>query len=89
MSLTGGIVVFAVAWFLSLYAILPFGMRSQEEAGEVEPGTPASAPSEPRIRRKMLWATVSAVIIWIGVFLFLESGAVTVADLAALFSRPK
>ena len=42
MNLTGGIVLYAVLWFLVLFVLLPFGQQSQADAGEVTPGTPAS-----------------------------------------------
>ena len=38
-------VVFAVVWFLTLFVVLPIGLRTQDEAGRIEPGTPASAPA--------------------------------------------
>ena len=39
MNLTGGIVLYAVLWFLTLFVLLPIGQVSQAEAGEVVPGT--------------------------------------------------
>ena len=36
---------------LTLFAVLPFGLRTQDEAGEVVPGTPESAPAHPRLVR--------------------------------------
>ena len=53
MTITGAIVLFAVIWFVTLLVALPIGLRTQEEVGEVTPGTPASAPADPRIGRKL------------------------------------
>ena len=64
MNLTGGIVLYAVIWFLVLFVLLPIGQRSQAEAGEVVPGTPAGAPDNPRLKRKMLWATLISAVLW-------------------------
>ena len=36
MSLTGGIVLYSVLWFLVLFVLLPFGQQSQADAGEVQ-----------------------------------------------------
>ena len=33
MNLTGGIVLYAVLWFLTLFVLLPIGQVSQAEAG--------------------------------------------------------
>ena len=46
MNLTGGIVLFAVLWFLTLFIVVLIGQRSQQDAGEVVPGTPAGAPAD-------------------------------------------
>ncbi len=78
MSITSILVVFAVMWFLTLFVVLPIGERSQEEEGDVVPGTPAGAPAEPRMKRKVIittiWATVLTAVIC-GVVL---SGLITV-----------
>ncbi|MGE3780396.1 MAG: DUF1467 family protein [Pirellulaceae bacterium] len=63
MSTTLGIALYFVIWWTTLFAVLPFGVRTQSEAGEVVPGTPGSAPVKPRI----LWIVgintlVSAVV---------------------------
>ena len=29
--------IYAIAWWLSLFAVLPLGVKSQEESGEVTP----------------------------------------------------
>jgi predicted secreted protein len=76
MSVTSAIVLYAVLWFLILLMLLPIGVRSQEEAGKVEPGTPAGAPSEPMILRKMLWATGLAALLWGLVFWLIVGGVV-------------
>ena len=84
MSITGGIVLFAVFWFISLYLVLPFFVQSQEEAGEVEPGTPAGAPSESLMKKKLIWATIIAIIAWAIVGGILEAGLITMDHIRAL-----
>ena len=64
MNLTGGIVLYAVLWFLVLFVLAPIGQRSQAEMGEVTPGTPAGAPHAPALKRKALWATAIAAVLW-------------------------
>ena len=55
MAITSALVLFAVIWFMLLLMALPMRMKSQEEDGEVVPGTPASAPVDPMIGKKMFW----------------------------------
>jgi predicted secreted protein len=60
MSLTLGLAVYFVIWWTVLFAVLPFGVRTQGEAGEVVPGTPASAPVAPHLLRTFAITTVVA-----------------------------
>jgi len=64
MTITASLVVYAVLWFLSLFVALPIGERSQSEAGDVVPGTPASAPEDPMMKKKLIWVTIVTTILW-------------------------
>ncbi|MFN3613296.1 MAG: DUF1467 family protein [Rubrimonas sp.] len=81
MSVTSAIVLYAVMWFLFLLMVLPFGIRSQQESGDVVPGTPAGAPENPMIGKKMLWATGLAAVGWIIVFVLVEGRIITHEDI--------
>ncbi|MDD2870050.1 DUF1467 family protein [Neomegalonema sp.] len=82
MAVTSAIVMFAVIWWLALLCILPFNTRSQEEAGEVVPGTPSSAPENPRIGRTMLWTTGLTVVLWSALFFGMQATGWSLRDLA-------
>ena len=81
MNVVSGLVLFAVIWFVTLLVALPIGIRTQEEAGEIAPGTPASAPADAMIGRKMLWVTLVTTLVWAGICAFILWGGVTVRDL--------
>jgi len=81
MNVVSGFVLFAVIWFVTLLVALPIGVRTQEEAGEVVPGTPASAPVDAMMRKKFLWVTVASVAIWAAVSAFIVWGGVSVEDI--------
>ncbi len=81
MNLTGGIILFAVIWFMVFFVVLPIRFQSQEDAGSVVPGTPRSAPSEARIARKAKITTAIAVVLWSGIAWVILSGKVTLADI--------
>jgi predicted secreted protein len=81
VSITGAIVLFMVIWFVTLLVVLPIGLRTQEEEGEVVPGTPASAPADARIGRKLFWTTVVAIALWAPLCAFILWGGVTVRDI--------
>ena len=80
MTITGAIVLFAVIWFVTLLVALPIGIRTQEEEGDVAPGTPASAPANPMIGRKLLWTTVVTVALWAPLCALILWGGLTVRD---------
>jgi predicted secreted protein len=37
--------IYVVVWWITIFAILPIGVRSQDEAGEVVPGSDPGAPA--------------------------------------------
>lgn len=56
--------IYFVIWWVVLFAVLPFGLRTQEEDGNVTLGTHASAPHGPHMLRAVIFTTiVSAVIL--------------------------
>lgn len=58
------IAAYFTLWWVTLFAVLPFGVRTAEEAGEERPaGSDAGAPVAPRLAMKALATTlVSAVL---------------------------
>jgi predicted secreted protein len=74
MTLSLGLALYFMIWWLTLFVVLPFGVHTQGEAGEVVPGTPASAPSAPRIVRIFLINTVLATAVFAALYAFLASG---------------
>jgi predicted secreted protein len=57
------IALFITIWFTVLFAVLPFGIRSQAEGGDFPPGTDPGAPMSPRLLAKALWTTgLSALV---------------------------
>lgn len=81
MTITSALVLFAVIWFMTLYISLPIGMKSQGDVGEVEPGTPASAPSEFKLKRKLKRVTLITLPVWALVMAGVMYGGVTANDL--------
>jgi len=59
--------VFFIIWWVTLFAMLPFGMRTQDDDGNVTLGTTSSAPRGPHMARAFLRTTVVALIVF-GVF---------------------
>ena len=81
MGITSAIVLFAVVWFMVFFVVLPLRMVSQGDKGEVVPGTPASAPADPQMKRKVKITTIWAFCIWAVIVGVILSGVVTVRDI--------
>jgi predicted secreted protein len=64
------IAIFLTIWFTVLFAVLPFGVRSQDEDGDVVSGTDPGAPVAPRLLIKALWTTAISVAVF-GALVFL------------------
>ena len=58
MPITTAVAIFFLIWWVVLFAVLPWGIRSQHEEGEMVPGTDPGAPAIPNLGRKLLWTTL-------------------------------
>lgn len=62
------IAIYLTIWWLSLFLVLPFGVRSPEEAGEEPPeGADRGAPAAPRFLRITAITTAVAAVIFAAV----------------------
>jgi predicted secreted protein len=64
MSVTFAIAIYFIIWWTVLFAVLPIGVRTQGEDGAIVPGTPASAPTAPRLLRVVLLTTVISGLVF-------------------------
>ncbi len=64
MSILFGMALYFIIWWTVLFAVLPLGVRTQDEAGDVVPGTPGSAPAAPRLLRVVLLTTIAAAVVF-------------------------
>lgn len=63
MSWFSFVAIYFVLWWLILFAVLPFGLRTQEEASDVTLGTVRSAPSRPHFGKAALRTTIITTIV--------------------------
>jgi len=65
MSWISVFAIFFIIWWVVLFATLPFGLRTQDDDGEVTLGTTSSAPRGPHMRRAFLRTTIVTLIIFV------------------------
>ena len=88
MSLTTGIAIYFVIWWVVLFAVLPWGVRSQHEDGAIAPGTDPGAPTIPMLARKLIWTTLVASVVFALCFLVYKYRLVSLDDLASWLGVP-
>jgi predicted secreted protein len=68
MTIALALALYFMIWWLVLFVVLPFGVQTQDEAADVVPGTPGSAPARFNLRKVFLIntvvATVSFAVVW-------------------------
>lgn len=75
------LVLLAVVWSMVFFIVLPLRLETQGEAGEIVPGTHASAPADFNIKRKAKITTLWAVPIWAVIAGVILSGVISVRDI--------
>jgi predicted secreted protein len=82
MSLTSGLAVYFIIWWLTLFAVLPWGVKNAHEEGlEVEHGHEAGAPVKARILVKFAVTTVIASLVFAFVYWLITAGPVALDDI--------
>jgi predicted secreted protein len=79
------IAIYFVVWWIVLFAVLPWGMRTQDEEGEVVMGSPASAPARPRLVMKAIVTSLVSAVVVFGIWLAVVRFGWDVWELGTLF----
>ncbi|MBL6935032.1 MAG: DUF1467 family protein [Alphaproteobacteria bacterium] len=79
MGLVTGIAVYIVLWWVTLFAVLPWGIRRGDSAPEE--GHDSGAPANPRLGLKFAVTAVIAGVLWAGVYALVTSGIINVREL--------
>jgi len=69
-----GIATYIVIWWITIFAILPIGVKPARE-GEL--GHDAGAPAHPRLVFKAVLTSVVAGVIWMFVYWLINSGLIS------------
>lgn len=81
MSWGAALAIYFIIWWLVLFAVMPFGVRSQIEAGEVAPGTEQGAPHHHRMVRNALVTTVVSAVVFGLYYINYTHGFITLEDI--------
>ena len=90
MSLASAIAIYFIVWWICLFAVLPFGVRSAHEMGEaVEQGNEAGAPVQHLLPRKVLATTILAAAVFGLIWGQMTYGWIAFEDIPFLSGMPK
>ncbi len=77
MKIGSAVAIYFIIWWTVLFAVLPFGVRSSHEEGNVVgAGHDAGAPTKSLMPMKAAITTVIAAVIFAGVYWAINSGVV-------------
>ncbi|HRO00362.1 DUF1467 family protein [Nitrobacter sp.] len=79
-----GLAVYFIFWWITLFLMLPLGVRSQHEDGELIAGTDPGAPVKALMRRKVIWTTIVSAVIYGVAAVAYYSGLLNVERLSRL-----
>jgi predicted secreted protein len=87
MTLAFAVAIYFIIWWTVLFAMLPIGVRTSEEAGEkTTPGNAESAPHMPNLLPKMVATTVVSSIIFVALYVIIVHRMITL-DQIPFFPR--
>ncbi|MCB1562319.1 MAG: DUF1467 family protein [Alphaproteobacteria bacterium] len=77
MGWVSGIVVFLLTWWLSLFLVLPWSLKRDEQG----------KPDDPKMHQKVMWTTVLAAFFWLCIYLLIHAEIVDLHQMAASMHR--
>lgn len=76
MSPFSMLVVYLLIWWITLFSVLPTGVKGQAEEGTIVNGSEPGAPVDSQMKRKVILTTIIATILWIIVCAIIMSGVI-------------
>ena len=64
MAISTAVAIYFLVWWVVLFAVLPWGVRNQEESGDIAPGTDPGAPAVHTVWKKLVWTTIIASVVF-------------------------
>ena len=59
-----GFAIYFIIWWVTLFAVLPFGVRTQDDEKDITLGTTSSAPAKVKLRKIFLLNTLVSLIVF-------------------------
>jgi predicted secreted protein len=82
---TTSLAIYFIIWWLVFFTVLPWGIRSQDERGDVVRGTDPGAPAVHGLKIKLVWTTLVASIAFAAFYWAFITKAIAFDDLVTLW----
>ena len=79
------IAIYFVVWWIVLFAVLPWGVRTQDEEGDVVMGTTSSAPVRPMLVKKAIATSIVAAVLVFFLWVAVDRYGIGVEEFTELF----
>jgi predicted secreted protein len=87
MPVVTAIAIYFILWWIVLFAMLPFGLKTQREADDVTLGTVESAPAGPHMARVILRTTLVSAVIFAGFWYLTQVAGYSLRDLPSIIPQ--
>ncbi|MFY7961126.1 MAG: DUF1467 family protein [Elsteraceae bacterium] len=77
MTWVTGIVLYIMIWWTVLFTMLPIGVRVPQNP---EPGIATSAPEHPNLLKKIVWTSLTSVVVWLLIYALIHSGLFSLGE---------
>ena len=84
MGFGSAIAIYFVIWWIGLFAVLPWGVRSQHEDGEIVRGSDPGAPTRPRLLRIVIANSIFAAVLFAAYYVVWSRGLISFDDIPFL-----
>ncbi len=81
MPIVTAIAIYFVIWWLSLFVVLPWGIRGQHEDGVVVKGSEPGAPTSAMMKKKVIQNSVLAGVIWLVIMIIIKFELISLSDI--------
>jgi predicted secreted protein len=82
LTIAFALALYFIIWWIVLFAMLPIGVRTSEEAGEkTTPGNAESAPHAPNLLPKVVATTVVASIVFAALYAIIVHHVITLDEI--------
>jgi predicted secreted protein len=85
MDLILGFAIYFIIWWMTLFLVLPFGFRSQQDEGERVLGTVASAPARYRALRTIALTTIISAALFGGWYIASDTFGLTLDSIPQFY----